>query len=178
MNAPAKTLRSKGLYPKPTPSPRKSGLWWLLIAAVAALVMFAKPSKEEPFIVRDEKGNVEISPKRLKKFEERVKKIRNAEQYVLLADESGYYPCYNCDTTMIYLNKGEVWRYGTTMQGERGRFGNKLNGLKVTYFVQFRGSIEECLIEEARKIYFYPKLPENLKRAKPLIRPPGNPIDH
>ncbi len=53
----------------------------------------------------------------------------------------------------------------------------RLYGTGLAYSVQFIGTIQECLAEERRKIFLYATLPENIKRAKPLIRPPGNKID-
>jgi len=42
---------------------------------------------------------------------------------------------------------------------------------------QYEGTEQECLIEEKRKIYDYPNLPECRKRSIVLMRPPGNKID-
>jgi hypothetical protein len=49
--------------------------------------------------------------------------------------------------------------------------------MNLLYQVEYKGTVEDCLIQEAHKIYNYATLPENLKRAKPLIRPPGNKVD-
>jgi len=47
----------------------------------------------------------------------------------------------------------------------------------LAYAIEYEGSVEECLVQEAQKIYSYATLPENLKRPNPLIRPPGNKVD-
>ncbi len=46
----------------------------------------------------------------------------------------------------------------------------------MSYFVQFKGTISECLKEEQRKLFNYPYLPENLGRPEQdrLPRPPYN----
>ena len=64
------------------------------------------------------------------------------------------YPCYSCVASKtIFLNKGETWKYGMTTKGKNGRYGNKLEPLNLLYIVQFKGTIEQCLKEERRKIY-------------------------
>jgi len=100
------------------------------------------------------------------------------EQYALVARVSGWYPCYNCGTeTKIFLNKGEVWKYGKTCNGSIKRYPNGLPDNNLEYFIQFRGTEDACLIEEKRKIYNYPNLPECIARKIKLLRPPGNKID-
>ena len=50
----------------------------------------------------------------------------------------------------------------------------ELNNLRV--IVQFRSNRLACEMEEKRKLYYYPALPENLKRpeSERLILPVGN----
>ena len=87
--------------------------------------------------------------------------------------------CYNCGAdTLIFLHAAEVWKYGITIQGEKGRYPNTwITALGLRYRVQYRGSIQDCLQQETLKIYQYALLPENLKRAVPLMRPPGTKVD-
>jgi len=134
-------------------------------------------SKEKEFIIVKH-GEAELAPWRKEKLEKELKEIDEAEQYVLRADEDGYYECFNCGgKPLIFLHAGEVWKYGYTRKGEKARYRgwNTKNTLK--YEVQFEGTLTECVKEEKRKIYYYALLPENLKREIPLIRPPGNKID-
>jgi len=98
-------------------------------------------------------------------------------QYALIATADGYFPCYNCAEGQIYLLSGEVWKYGKTCNGETGRYPNGLPVPNLKFVIQFEGTETMCLIEEKRKIYSYPSLPECLKREKHLLRPPGNKID-
>lgn len=98
-------------------------------------------------------------------------------QYALITTEAGYYPCYGCSSGQIYLYSGEVWKYGKTCNGEKGRYSNGLPFPNLKFVVQLEGTETMCLIEEKRKIYAYPALPECLKRNIKLLRPPGNKID-
>jgi hypothetical protein len=115
------------------------------------------------FLIFDSEGEPQIAPERIGKLEERKKRLQEAEQYALWADFNAFYPCFSCpNDSMIYLQKGEIWKYGITIQGRGKRYSfKKLKKLGLTYQVQFRGNIHECLAVEAEKIYFYPKLPEN-----------------
>ena len=115
---------------------------------------------------------------REKKMIKEIDDLDWAEQYVLRAGKNGWHPCFSCpDTEHIWLHVGEVWKYGTTTKGQNGRYGNRLKGMMLNYEIQYEGALVDCLKEEKRKIYGYAILPENLKRSKPLIRPPGNKKD-
>lgn len=175
MNAVNKKYRSVNQPPGLKPQPRRSILLFFLICVI--LGAFAA-WKGADFLEIDEDGNVDISSKRQKQFNKRLKRIRKSEQYVLLAEMDGFYPCYNCGTeTLIFLLKGEIWKYGVTIQGPKGRYGKMLSGMALLYKVEFIGPMQDCLEQEAIKIYHYAKLPENLKRDHPIIRPPGNRVD-
>lgn len=128
------------------------------------------------FLDQDEGGDLKLSAAREAQLQER---LQRCEQYVLRAKFSRFYPCYSCGTdTLIFLRAGEVWKYGITIQGEKGRYPNTwITALGLRYRVQYRGSIQACLRQETLKIYQYALLPENTQRAVPLIRPPGNKVD-
>ena len=146
-------------------------LFWMLLAL---FVLFAAKS----FIEFDKNGIPRLAKWREKKLEKELEDLDGAEQYVLTAGKNDWYPCFSCpDTTHIYLYLGEVWKYGATTKGQQGRYGKSLKGQYLDYTVQFDGTLEACLKEEKRKIYGYAVLPENLKRPRPLIRPPGNKKD-
>ncbi len=132
-----------------------------------------------PFIEYDEHGVPQLSKWRQEKLTKELDEIKGAEQYVLLTLENGIYPCYSCvGATTIYLRKGQIWKYGMTTKGERGRYKNKLPGQRLLYVTEFEGTVEECLMEERKKIYYYALHPENLAREVTLIRPPGNKRDN
>ena len=123
----------------------------------------------------------EGKPRLKKEFAERLERelleIDDALQYVLLANRDGQYPCKGCPGESVFLNKGEVWRYGVTRKGEKGRYSEwYLKNSFLDIFVQFRGDMNDCLKQEKLKIFNYPLLPENLARpaGERLASPPGN----
>lgn len=126
---------------------------------------------------KGEDNTPRLSPKEEEKLQKRLKEIDEAEQYALIANEDGWYPCNHPGRATFYLKAGEVWKYGTTTKGQFGRYSlNYMEEINVFYFIQFKGSIAECLKEEQRKLYNYPYLPENLARPVKdrLPRPPYN----
>lgn len=175
MNAVAEKYAPLAPPQAPTPRPKGHFLLFLLICTILGVVA-AWQGKD--FLELDHNGEVQISAQREKQLKQRLKRLNHAEQYVLLAKVDGWYPCYSCETSdSIYLFAGEVWRYGVTIRGEKGRYGHTLKDKRLLYIVEVYGNVSECLEAEAIKIYTYPKLPENLKRTIPLIRPPGNKVD-
>ena len=122
--------------------------------------------------------------------------LPNCKQYVLIAKKAGMYPILQ--TThhnrpeikgWIWLNVGEVWRYGTTIYNQKKRYPNDvyfvskdgttvLTDVELEYEIQVEGTMKAVLIEEKIKIYTYPLLPECIARVKSgedfLSRSPGN----
>lgn len=154
---------------------RKSPFLKILpLAVIAFPLVFAAKS----FIEFDENGMPRLAKWREQKMVKEINDLDQAEQYALRAGRSGWHPCYSCpDTTHIWLNIGEIWKYGTTTKGQKGRYGTKLKAQLLNYEIQYEGTLADCLKEEKRKIYGYALLLENLQRTKPLIRPPGNKKD-
>lgn len=171
-------VKNRKLLPKPTPTEPKfpNGKKILLIfCAIGGIFLFYKGVD---FLEKDEDGNIRISKERQEKMERELEEYEHAEQYVLLAEKDDFYPCLNCKNGgRIFLFQGEVWKYGVTTKKQTGRYPNGLPAESLIYLVQFKGNIHQCLVEEKRKIYQYPVLPENLKRIVPLLRPPGNQRD-
>ena len=158
----------------PSPSPQKGFPKFFISLFVIFIVLMAA----KPFIEFDKGGTPRLATWRKQKMQKEIDDLDEAEQYVLLAGVSGLYPCYSCqNASTIQLNKGDIWKYGVTTKGKFGRYGNKLERLNLQYIPQFRGTLENCLKEERRKIYQYALLPENLARQTPIIRPPGNKKD-
>lgn len=174
MNAVTKKYTPIAEPPLPQPKGRRPVLLFLLMVTILGVYAHWK---EVDFLVLDESGNVQISPERQKELQKRLKQVRKARQYALLATIDGYYPCFNCvQDSLIYLHRGEVWKYGVTYGAVR--YSNAwLSRMNLVSQTEYWGNIEDCLIQEAYKIYNYATLPENLKRARPLIRPPGNKVD-
>jgi len=150
----------------------------LILWAGTAIFVFAL-FKGVDFLVVDKEGNFQIPEERRRKMEREIERLDEAEQYALVAAVNGLYACYNCPgAAMIDLKIGEVWKYGVTTRGEKGRYSAAELAIQgLIYVPQFVGDIKACLAEEKRKIYFYPLLPENASRSVPLIRPPGNKVD-
>lgn len=164
----------------PKPGKGFSFLWLVALIGVSITLWEMAGAKKSPIVI-DEKGNATLAPHREKKLQKELGEIDNAVQYALRASESGYFPCYTCPDGKgtIYLQKGEVWRYGTTRKGENGRYPSGDYGVpNLTFVPEFVGTYSECLKMEKTKIYHYPLLPEALKRDFILAIPPGNLIDH
>ncbi len=154
---------------------RGSPLIWIVLLVLVSCVVFS----EKPFITITPDGKPQLAKWRKKKLYKELKELDEAEQYALLALSNGHIICYSCPSSnMIYLNKGEVYKYGYTTKSEKGRYPKDLAEQNLFYMIQFEGSISNCMKEEKRKIYFYAILPENLARPMPLIRPPGNKQDN
>ena len=168
---------------KPIPSPPRKNipinlyLGIIVVLLLAGLWMMAKRPSDKP-VVYNEDGEVVLAPHRKEKLDKKLKELEEAEQYALLDIGNGWYPCFNCpDSNVIYLNKGEVWKYGFSTKGKTRYPAAFYKMMRVEYLTQLVGTIEECMQEEIRKIINYPTLPEALARPVILIRPPGNKVD-
>ena len=161
--------------PQPPRKPRAALLFFIVCSCILAILA---TWKDTDFLAQDAGGNLRLSSAREAQMQQRLQRLEHCEQYVLRAKFSGFYPCYACVAdTQIFLRAGEVWKYGITIQGEKGRYRNWVTTLGLRYRVQFRGTIQDCLRQETLKIYQYALLPENTRRKLPLIRPPGNKVD-
>lgn len=126
-----------------------------------------------------DKPSDQLSPERAEKLQKELEEIDHAEQYVLIATQNTWYPCFPCtEKKRIFLLRGQVWKYGITRKGEAGRYGKSLAQQNLIYVRQYQGPLQECLKQEKIKIYNYAVYPENLAREHPLIRPPGNKQDN
>jgi len=122
---------------------------WLLLAviAVGTILMASRfvMSNDEvvPGIIVTPEGDLALSPERQAKLDKELGEVDNAEQYVLYATANTYYPCFTCPggQKVIYLQIGQVWRYGITRKGERGRYPNQNYGVPfLAYVPQFWGT--------------------------------------
>lgn len=160
--------------PPPQPQRKRPILFFFLILTILG---FYAHWKGVDFLVVDEYGNVTLSLERQKDLQSRLKRVQKASQYALFAIVDGYYPCYNCGSdSLIYLHSMEIWKYGVTY-GDLRYTKAWLTKMNLVSQNEYPGSLEDCLSQEAIKIYNYATLPENLKRSIPLIRPPGNKVD-
>ena len=117
-----------------------------------------------------------ISDIQKQKFRADSAKIMNCVQYVLVSTKSGWYE--GCNKKQIFLLKNEVYKYGTTCsQNPEKRYKSRFyKSTNLEMIPQFYGDKAQCEIEEKRKLYHYPALPENIKRLENerLILPIGN----
>ncbi len=181
--AAAKTPPTREDDAQPGPSPGSSGTLrrqnsgWkvvLLLLAVGFFLFMALEWREVEVWVE---GRWELTPERAAERERQLKKPNQAEQYALIAKKAGYYPCLHNPTKLIFLNIGEVWKYGVTINGEKVRYTTKyLQENNLLYRIEFSGDYAQCLAQEKIKLFNYPLLLENLARADSLrlILPPGN----
>ena len=154
----------------PLPKERQPPFNPLSILAMLA-ILFIIGLTLKPFLEVDDKGRVRLAKWRKEKLEKELKDLDKAEQYVLRAKRSGIFECFSCpNSNTIYLSTGQVWKYGVTTKGERGRYATTLEGKNLLYRIQLTGTLEECLKSEKIKIYNFAILPENLARDTPLIR--------
>ena len=148
-----------------------------MIIALITTVIIASLHYED-VVEEDKDGKPKIKPDRIDDLADTIRFYEGAEQYVLVAKLAKYYPCPSCpDQDSIFLYVGETWKFGVTINGQKGRYGNELPDDGLRYVTQLVGSLPRCLSEEKRKIMEYPILPENQKRKKKLVRPPGNLYD-
>lgn len=116
---------------------------WLIPTAYAtASVCFLMDNKE--LIAREARDIARIMAKN--------QIWRNGETYQLEARESGWYP--NVRGGNVYLQKGDVWKYGQTIS--KHRYTKKyLNSLGLEQVTIFQGTQMEILIHEKVMLYGY-----------------------
>ncbi len=140
---------------------------------LVAIILFPKIEYDEEY------GKPKLHPKEEEKLRRRLMEIDDSEQYALIAEVAGWYPCLHSGRSIFYLKAGEVWKYGVTSKGKVGRYaGSFLVSNKVTYVIEFKGTFSECLKQEQIKLFNYRYLPENLGRIpqERLPRPPYNSV--
>lgn len=165
--------------PRPTfiPSePREKIPFPVIIAGTLLLIICALKWGD---VIEYFNGEPRLTSKHQQQLQKKLNELEVAEQYALVAMSEGWYPCLHSGRALYYLHTGEVWKYGITIKGERGRYTSRfLQDNGVLYVIQFKGTVTECLQEEQRKLFAYPLLPENLARLEidRLLRPPYNPV--
>jgi hypothetical protein len=146
---------------------------WLILLVGFSLFMALKFTDVVTF-----KGDeAALSEKRNHELEEQLKKLDGAEQYVLLSTVDGWYERYHYPSMKIFLHQGDVWKYGVTIKGKKGRYSfHYYADRNLKYVMEFSGTLQACIAMEKIKIFNCPLLSENLKRpeAERLTHPPGN----
>ena len=162
--------------PVPQPETKTGAFLPFVIAGLALLIVCALQWSD---VVEYIDGEARLKAKHQKQLQKKLYELDEAEQYALIATVEGFYPCLHSGRASYLLHVGEVWKYGVTTKGERGRYTSQfILDHSVRYVIQIKGSIDECLKAEQIKLFSYPMLPENLARPEKdrLIRPPFNPI--
>ncbi len=186
---PSSDSKRKNPHLKPVPEssePKKQSnfglyllLFILIVGGISGAYLTNSWRDKSPIIVHPD-GSATLHPEREAELQKAIDEINKAEQYALHATADGYFPCYSCPDgkTTIFLYIGNVWRYGSTKLGEKGRYPDGNYGADdLIYVVEFTGNIAECEAMEKTKIFNYPLLPEARNRSFILPRPPGNKID-
>ncbi len=156
---------------KPGPKP--------MMLVLSMLILFVSVVLALRVLFSSEEDAPKLSPKDNARLAKKLREIDDAEQYALIARYDGLYPCLHSGFQLYHLNTGNVWKYGVTTKGEKGRYSPQfLLKNDVIYQVQFKGNIAECLKQEQIRLFLYPLLPENLSRPpeRRLPRPPYNSI--
>lgn len=151
------------------------------------LVLMALPKSWEASVQQNEDGSYSLSKARQEAIDQKKERILQHELYMLVASQDGKYLCKHCLNRRFHLNKGEIYRYGTTGYGSSGRgythdwlAENKLSYIRISI-----GDEANMKIIEAELIGSYPLHPDNMRR--PLLKgsnatkewyrlslPPGN----
>lgn len=92
----------------------------------------------------------------------------DAYQYALIATHSGYYPSYTYGKGSVFLNAGDVWKYGETIHPDSRYSQLWLKSNRLDKIIQAKGTQRQMKIEEKIKIYDY--------FCKNGHLPPGNKI--
>jgi hypothetical protein len=151
-----------------------------------ASLIFAKSALEEVIddeLVWQEVKDLPVDAALISKMIAEIEGIKRKErtgksciQYAFTASSSGYYPCFNCENGLIYLNKNETWKIGKTCLAEDERYSGGYPDARLLFRRQFEGSEIQCLIVEKVKLYAYRFSKENTSRSEKCFLPPGNKI--
>ncbi len=146
---------------------------------IAVIAFLIRCALEWSDVIEYIDGEPRLTAKHQNQLQKKLNELEEAEQYALIASKEGYYPCLHSGHALYFLHIGEVWKYGVTTKGERGRYtGQFMLKNSVSYSVQYKGTLSECLQREQIQLFSYPLLPENLARPENdrLLRPPYNPV--
>ncbi|MBL7779717.1 MAG: hypothetical protein JNM22_00780 [Saprospiraceae bacterium] len=162
--------------PIPSPDSRPGRFLPYILAGIAVLIVCALQWSD---VIEYINGEPHLTAKHQKQLQKKMEELDEGEQYALVATTNRMYPCVHNGHSLYFLRVGEVWKYGTTIKGQRGRYSSQFfEDNAVSYIVEFRGTMGECLKQEQIKLFSYPILPENLARPQEmrLLRPPNNPV--
>jgi len=162
---------------KPTLKPKK-GFPKTYVLLGLVFLAFALYFSYQKSVKKDQNGEIiGISEAQQEKFRADSLRLTKCIQYALIAKSDGFYePCNG--QGKVFLFKGEIYKYGFTCeQNPEHRYSLQFyKNNDIRFLPQFYGNIFDCQVEEKRKLYNYPALPENIKRPEHqrLILPIGN----
>ena len=118
-------------------------------------------------------GNFAIrSASRIKSFVPSV--LKQTEQYALRALEDGFYPVmkrgFANARELTWLNKGDVWKFGTTKNPLTRYSQTWLREMNLRYFTEFEGTLKEALQLERMKIVNFIEQTGVLPAGNKIIR--------
>ena len=121
--------------PLPSPEPEKKTLLPVIIAGALFLIVCALKWRD---VIEYFDGEPRLSSKHQQQLQRKLNELDAAEQYALIATKEQWYPCLHSGHALYYLHVGEVWKYGVTTKGERGRYtGQFLLDNSVAYVIQY-----------------------------------------
>lgn len=159
----------------------------LVIIILVAIFWMSIPKNWEEVTRKKNNGGYELSEVQEKAIEDKIEKIENQELYALVAAKNGMYLCKHCPGKKFFLFVNEVYRYGTTGNGQSGRGYTESwqlkNNLKFVHLMY--GDEVTVKVEQTKLIGSYPIHSDNMSRplkndvnAKSywyrLVLPPGN----
>lgn len=157
----------------------------LLITTLIIYMAIPKSWEEATRTAPD--GSVTLADDWARAIEKKKEKIEKHDLYMLVAARDGYFICKHCPTGKFFLKDGEVYRYGTTGDGQQGRGYNRewLSNNGLGYIRLLTADLTTVKIAQTNYIGLYAILPENLNRPLPtsskawpywyrLVIPPGN----
>lgn len=140
----------------------------------AAILLMAIPKTWKEAVRQNEDGSYSLSREWEEAIDQKKEKIEQHLLYVLAAAEDGVYLCKHCPTGKFYLYAGEIYRYGTTGNGKKGRGYNgtwEVKNLLVFHRIML-GDEATVKLKQAELIGSYALHPENMRR--PLIGEPSS----
>ena len=165
------------------PMPLRNGIILILLGIGTTIFLFAK-LKWNDVVKFDENGNIQLTEERQKSVSDRHDRLDNAQLYVLKARVNGYYECPSCPlgtdkNGKYYLNTGEIYKYGVTINPAERYTQAELNRWRLNYVVIDTGSDTAMKKMETALIAEYALHPENVRRNEKwrLAIPPGSGTD-
>lgn len=170
---------------KIAPAPFATRLLFSLLSMACIYMAIPKSWEEATRTAPD--GTVSLADDWARTIEKKKSKFEKHDLYMLRAARDGYFLCKHCPTGKFFLKTGEVYRYGTTGEGQMGRGYNRewLNAYGLIYVRLITADLTTVKIAQTTSIGKYALSPENLARPLPnssnsrsywyrLVLPPGN----